>query len=240
MSALSTLQEHCLAEGFFVHAFVMFSVIHITCKCKTNIKKAQQNFFDLDTYFSKRRILSASKRDLEFRPLWTELGFFCLPRFWSTNQAAEACFLAYRLIKSGESYPFIQSKQLVISPEHWNYTSVSTKLFRGIVNSTSFDLSITALVLILDISRLTRLLRESSCHANRWTDNTRLFRALQSRNWNTRFCSTKKKLKGKRKRPKKWNYTLIKLCHPVKCIHHLSCLHFERSCSLLIAELLNE
>ena len=43
------------------------------------------------------------------------------------------------------------------------------------MNSASFDLSITALVLILDISRLTRLLRESSCHANRWTDNTRYF-----------------------------------------------------------------
>ena len=104
------------------------------------------------------------------------------------------------------------------------------------MNSASFDLSITALVLILDISRLTRLLRESSCHANRWTDNTRLFRALQSRNWNTRFCSTKKKLKGKRKCPKKWNYTLINLCHPIKCIHCLRCLHFEESCSLLIAE----
>ena len=104
------------------------------------------------------------------------------------------------------------------------------------MNSASFGLSITALVLILDISCFTRLLRESSCHANRWTDNTRLFRALQSRNWNARFCSTKKKLKGKRKRPKKWNYTLINLCHPVKCIHRLRCLHFEESCFLLIAE----
>ena len=156
-----------------------------------------QNFFDLDTYFSKRRILSASKRDLEFRPLWTELGFFCLPRFWSTNQAAEACFLAYRLIKSGESYPFIQSKQLVISPEHWNYTSVSTKLFRGIVNSTSFDLSITALVLILDISRLTRLLRESSCHANRWTDN---FGPCSHVTETQGFVQQQQNLNGKRKR----------------------------------------
>ena len=43
------------------------------------------------------------------------------------------------------------------------------------MNSASFDLSITAPVLILDISRLIRLLRESSCHANRWTDNTRYF-----------------------------------------------------------------
>ena len=48
------------------------------------------------------------------------------------------------------------------------------------------------------------------------------------RNWNARFFSTKK-LKGKRKRPKKWNYTLINLCHPVKCIHRLRCLHFEES-----------
>ena len=49
-----------------------------------------------------------------------------------------------------------------------------------------------------------------------------------------------KKLKDKRKRPKKWNYTLIQLCHPVRCIHRLHCLHFEKSFSLLIAELLNE
>ena len=42
---------HCLAEGFFVHAFVMFTVIHITCKCKTNIKKAQLNFFRLRVNF---------------------------------------------------------------------------------------------------------------------------------------------------------------------------------------------
>ena len=67
------------------------------------------------------------------------------------------------------------------------------KLYKRIriMNSASFDLSITALVLILDISRLIRLLRESRCHANRWTDNTRLFRALQSRNWNARFFHQK-------------------------------------------------
>ena len=60
------------------------------------------------------------------------------------------------------------------------------------MNSASFDLSIIALVLILDISCLTQLLRELGCHANRWTDNTRLFGAPQSRNWNVRFYSTKK------------------------------------------------
>ena len=62
-----------------------------------------QNFFDLDTYFSKRRVLRASKRDLE-REILTTVGWdwiFFLPRFRSTKQAAEAFFLAYRLIKSG-------------------------------------------------------------------------------------------------------------------------------------------
>ena len=37
----------------------------------------------------------------KFRPPWAEIGFFFLPRFRSTKQAAEAFFLAYRLIKSG-------------------------------------------------------------------------------------------------------------------------------------------
>ena len=62
-----------------------------------------QNFFDLDTYFSKRRVLRASKRDLE-REISTSVDrdwIFFLPRFRSTKQAAEAFFLAYRLIKSG-------------------------------------------------------------------------------------------------------------------------------------------
>ena len=62
-----------------------------------------QNFFDLGTYFSKRRVLRASKRDLE-REISTTVDrdwIFFLPRFRSTKQAAEAFFLAYRLIKSG-------------------------------------------------------------------------------------------------------------------------------------------
>ena len=62
-----------------------------------------QNFFNLDTYFSERRVLRALKEILngKFRPVWTEIGFFFLPRFRITKQATEACFLAYRLIKSG-------------------------------------------------------------------------------------------------------------------------------------------
>ena len=104
------------------------------------------------------------------------------------------------------------------------------------MNSASFDLSIIALVLILDISCLTQLLHESSCHANRWTDNTRLFRPRSHVTETQGFIQQQKKLKGKWKRSKKWNYTLINLCHPVKCIHRLRCLHFEESFSLLIAE----
>ena len=80
--------------------------------------------------------------------------------------------------------------------------------------SARFDLSITALVLILDISCLTRLPRESSCHANRWTDHMRLFRALQSRNWNARFCSTKKNWKAS-ENVQKSEITLYYILHTI-------------------------
>ena len=58
----------------------------------------------------------------KFRPLWAEIGFFFLPRFRSTKQAAEAFFLAYRLIKSRprvihsfnhNSYSFLQSNETI-------------------------------------------------------------------------------------------------------------------------------
>ena len=65
----------------------------------------------------------------KFRPLWTETGFFFLAKV-SKYKASH-----WRI--------FSQS----------NFTSLSTILFQGIVNSASFDLSISALVLILDISR---------------------------------------------------------------------------------------
>ena len=84
-----------------------------------------QNFFDLGTYFSKRRVLRASKRDLE-REISTTVDrdwIFFLPRFRSIKQAAEAFFLAYRLIKSGQprvihsfnhnSYSLLQSNQTI-------------------------------------------------------------------------------------------------------------------------------
>ena len=50
------------------------------------------------------------------------------------------------------------------------------------------------------------------------------------------FFQQKKNERGKWKCLKKWHYMLINLWHPVKCIHRLCCLHFEESCSLLIAE----
>ena len=150
-----------------------------------------QNFFDLDTYFSKRRVLRASKRDLE-REISTTVD-----RDW-------ILFLA-EVSKYKVSRWSIFSHLLL--NKIWRRVihsfSVSTKLFRGIMKSASFDLSITALVLILEKSCLTQLLHESSCHANHWTDNMRLFRALQSRNWNTRFCSTKKKTERQAKTSKK-------------------------------------
>ena len=100
------------------------------------------------------------------------------------------------------------------------------------MNSSSFDLSITALVLILDISCLTRLPRKSSCHSNNELIVRGYFRACSHVTEMQGFVQ-QKKLKGKWKCPKKWNYTLINLCHPVKCIHRLRCLHLEESCSLL-------
>ena len=92
-----------------------------------------QNFFNLDTYFFKTEsFLRTAKRDLE-REISTTVDrdwiFFFLRRFSSTKQATEEFF------------------------SQSNFTSLSTKLFHGIMNSASFDLSISALVLILDISR---------------------------------------------------------------------------------------
>ena len=64
------------------------------------------------------------------------------------------------------------------------------------MNSASFDLSITALVLILDISCLTRLLRESSCHANRELTIRGYFGPF-SQVTETQGFAQQKKLKGK-------------------------------------------
>ena len=161
----------------------------------------------------------------KFRPLWTEIGFFFLPRFQSTKQAPEAFFLTYRLIKSGReffiqsynSYSFLQSNQTIQAfLRIMNSASYSSFWFQ--IFPVSLDYSANRVVMQIGELKIRGYFRPCS-HVTE-----------------TQGFVQQKKLKGKRKRPKKWNYTLINLCHPVKCIHCLCCLHFEESCSLLIAE----
>ena len=129
-----------------------------------------QNFFDLDMYFSKRRVLRASKRDLE-REISTTVDrdwIFFLAEVskykasrWSIFSRLSISKIQPRVIHSfnHNSSSFLQSNE-----------TIQAFLRNYFKELWSFDLLITALVLILDISCLTRLLRESSCHANRWTD----------------------------------------------------------------------
>ena len=126
------------------------------------------------------------------------LDFFSCRGFEVQSKPLKHFFLAYHLIKSGREL----SIHSIITVIHFS-TAIKLQRIQAFLQnyfkelySARFDLSITALVLILDISCLTRLPRESSCHENRWTDHMRLFRALQSRNWNARFCSTKKNWKA--------------------------------------------
>ena len=91
-----------------------------------------QNYFNLDTYFFKTESFENRKKrswTRNFDHCGPRLDFFFLRRFPSTKHATEEFF------------------------SQSNFTSLSTKLFHGIMNSASFDLSISALVLILDISR---------------------------------------------------------------------------------------
>ena len=140
-----------------------------------------QNFFDLGTYFSKRRVLRASKRDLE-REISTTVDrdwIFFLAEVskykasrWSIFSRLSLNKIRPRVIHSfnHNSYSFLQSNE-TIQAFLQNY-------FEELWTPQVLICRFTALVLILEISCLTRLLCESSCHANRWTDNTRLFRAL--------------------------------------------------------------
>ena len=76
-------------------------------------------------FFKKESFESFIKRSWtrNFDHCGPRLDFFFLPRFRSTKQAAEAFFLAYRLIKSGwpwvihsfnhNSYSFLQSNQTI-------------------------------------------------------------------------------------------------------------------------------
>ena len=91
-----------------------------------------QNFFNLGTYFFKTESFENRKKrswTRNFDHCGPRLDFFFFCRFPSTKHATEEFF------------------------SQSNFTSLSTKLFHGIMNSASFDLSISALVLILDISR---------------------------------------------------------------------------------------
>ena len=105
-----------------------------------------QNFFVLDTYFLKRRVLRASKRDLEQEISSTVdrdcIFFFCQ----GFEQAAEAFFLAYRLIKSGRELSIHSIITVIYFSRAMKLFKRFYKLFRGIMNSASFDLSIIALV----------------------------------------------------------------------------------------------
>ena len=115
-----------------------------------------QNVFDLNTYFSKRRILRASKRDLE-REISTTVDrdwIFFLAEVSKYKASRRSIFSRLSLNKirprvihsfNHNSYSFLQSNE-----------TIKAFFFRGIMKSPSFNLSITALVLILDMSCLFR------------------------------------------------------------------------------------
>lgn len=120
-------------------------------------------------FFKKESFESFKKRS------WTRNFDHCGPRLdfflaevskYKASRWSIFSRLSLNKIRPAESCPFIQSWQLFISPEQSNYTSVSTKIFRGIMNSASFDLSIT----VLDISCLTRLAPriKLSCKSVNW------------------------------------------------------------------------
>ena len=173
-----------------------------------------QNFFDLDTYFSKRRVLRASKRDLE-REISTTVDqdwIFFLAEV-SKNKASR-WRIFYSPIRIGLKFSGRElSIHSIITVIHFYRTIKLYKRFYKIISrnyelhkfwsvdySSCFDFRY-----FLSHSTTPRI--NASCHANRWTDHTRLFRALQSRNWNARFRSTKKKRKASEK-VKKSEFTL--------------------------------
>ena len=137
-----------------------------------------QNFFDLGTYFSKRRVLRASKRDLE-REISTTVG-----RDWTFFLAEVSKYKASRW----SIFSRLSLKRVIHSFNHNSYSFLQSNETIQAFLQNYFEELWTPQVLIcwlqllfwLDISCHTRPLHESSCHANRWTDNTRLFRALQS------------------------------------------------------------
>ena len=141
--------------------------MHISC-WKFIDFSLSRNLFDLDTYLLKRKVLRASKRDLE-REISITVDrdwIFFLLKFskYSQNKEQrlvdlEEFFLAYQDRLKELS---IHSIKIVIR----FFRAIKLckrfyKLFHGIITSASFDQSMSPLVLILDISGLT------GCLANR-------------------------------------------------------------------------
>ena len=135
--------------------------MHISC-WKFIDFSLSRNLFDLDTYLLKRRVLRASKRDLE-REISITVDrdwIFFLLKFskYSQNKEQrlvdlEEFFLAYQDRLKELS---IHSIKIVIR----FFRAIKLckrfyKLFHGIITSASFDQSMSPLVLILDISGLT-------------------------------------------------------------------------------------
>ena len=142
-------------------------LLHISC-WKFIDFSLSRNLFDLDTYLLKRKVLRASKRDLE-REISITVDrdwIFFLLKFskYSQNKEQrlvdlEEFFLAYQDRLKELS---IHSIKIVIR----FFRAIKLckrfyKLFHGIITSASFDQSMSPLVLILDISGLT------GCLANR-------------------------------------------------------------------------
>ena len=160
---------------------------------------------------------------------------FFLPRFRSTKKTAKAFFHAYRLTKSSREL----SIHSVITVIHFSRAIKLYKRFYKIISRNyelrkfwSVDYS-CCFDFRYFLSHSTTPQIKLSCKSVNW--QYAVIPAVQSRNWNTRFCSTTKKTERQAKTSKKGEI-IVNLCHPVKCIHRLRCLHFEESCLLLIAE----
>ena len=191
-----------------------------------------KNFFDLDKYFSKKESFESFKKRS-----WTRNFDHCGPRLdfflaeVSKYETSHWIFLLPIRIKFSSRESSIHS---IITVIHFSRAIKVYKHFYKIISRKYEPQALICRLQLLFWFHLTTSWIKLSC--NRGIDHTWLFWALLSQNWNAKFRSTKKRLKGKRKRQKKLNYTLINLCHSIKCIHRLRCLHFEKTCSLLIAE----
>ena len=155
-------------------------------KCFAKLLRLGYIFFKTESFESFKKRPWTRNFD-HCRP---RLDFFSCRGFEVQSKPLKHFFLAYHLIKSGREL----SIHSIITVIHFS-TAIKLQLIQTFLQNCFKELW-TPQVLILDISCLTRLPRESSCQANQWTDHTQLFRALQSCNWNARFCSTKKNWKA--------------------------------------------